>query len=661
VILLSDFLSLIQSLKETTVAENHRKIICLQGMREWCFHKSIELCATYPDFFWLGDSPSSITSNLYHTILGQECRLLIINALEEFNANQFAASEGCLKGGGLLILLMPIDLNCRDRFYHYIKSALIANNTLIIQAGSDFPVMKESKTSVNTGGLNLRDQQQAVDAILKTVTGHRRRPLVLTANRGRGKSASLGLAARKLIDQGYNNILVCAPNKKATNTLFKHAQATGKIMPVFIALDALIETLPKCDLLIIDEAAAIPVPLLEVLVVHYSRIVFSSTLQGYEGSGRGFALRFQKRLAEITPQWRALKLNTPIRWAENDPVEQFTLSTLCLTEINALDPIYIQDQPLQFRKIEQTELLENSELLHEIFGLLVNAHYQTKPSDLQRLLNDDSLSIFTLSQNKHLLAVSLINREGELAPALAKEIYYGNRRIQGHLVPQSLTFHSGFELAATQKFARIQRIAVHPSLQNKGIGHYFIENLIKWGEKNQYDHLCASFSATHALLKFWLSLDFTPLRFALSKDKSSGTHSLIVNYPLSSAGNVLNKQIGTQFQDQLSHHLTRSLQKIDSKLVASILEERINTKVSTNSIENYLNGNLPYEYVEQHLQQLILNKPLIGLTGKQQEVCIEKILQNHSWESVAKKHGYSGNKAVRKVIKESIRYFLEIF
>ena len=42
------------------------------------------------------------------------------------------------------------------------------------------------------------DQQRAVDAVVRVVTGHRRRPVVLTSDRGRGKSAAFGIAAAQL-------------------------------------------------------------------------------------------------------------------------------------------------------------------------------------------------------------------------------------------------------------------------------------------------------------------------------------------------------------------------------------------------------------------------------------------------------------------------------
>ena len=119
------------------------------------------------------------------------------------------------------------------------------------------------------------------------------------------------MAASQLIGQG-KQVLLTAPSRATVESVFKHA----KNPPAFFAPDDLLQTLPEGDVLLVDEAAAIPVPLLLQMLEHYPRCVFSTTLHGYEGSGRGFALRFQKQLDVRAPGWHAIRLHQPIRWAE---------------------------------------------------------------------------------------------------------------------------------------------------------------------------------------------------------------------------------------------------------------------------------------------------------------------------------------------------------
>ena len=150
-------------------------------------------------------------------------------------------------------------------------------------------------------------QLQAVLAVRRVAQGHRRRPFVLTADRGRGKSASLGIAAASLIKEGAEQIIVTAPSMAAADVIFRHAadrlgvaiEKAGVIrwrnsLLMFKAPDELANQQEPCDLLLVDEAAAIPAPLLKRLLNAYARIVFSSTIHGYEGTGRGFSVRISE-------------------------------------------------------------------------------------------------------------------------------------------------------------------------------------------------------------------------------------------------------------------------------------------------------------------------------------------------------------------------------
>ena len=54
---------------------------------------------------------------------------------------------------------------------------------------------------------------------------------------------------------------------------------------------------------------------LEAMLARHSRIVFATTEHGYEGTGRGFHLRFKRVLDEQTPDWQELHQWSPFAGA----------------------------------------------------------------------------------------------------------------------------------------------------------------------------------------------------------------------------------------------------------------------------------------------------------------------------------------------------------
>ncbi|MEL0628511.1 GNAT family N-acetyltransferase [Psychromonas aquatilis] len=651
-----------QQLKQLARQSNHRQLFCLKGEEHWAITQAISIIDTEQVAYkWCGKAPSSITANNYNSLLGQDIELLILNMSEHFDANMFAAAEGAVKGGSIIILILPKIIANTDYFSTYIEKQLISFAFPIINQETALPLVAQSRVNNKPDNDQYIEQQQAIQQIMKTVTGHRRRPLVITANRGRGKSAALGIAAATLINEGCSKILICAPSKQAVKIVYKHASLTllekqhiNRL--IFIAPDALYIEQPDCELLIIDEAAAIPLKMLAHFSKRYSRLVFATTQFGYEGSGRGFALRFQQQLSQIAPQWRSLQLNKAIRWAENDPVEAFTLNSLCLMEKQALSHFTIQDVQPRIEVINKQSLLEHPTRLNQLFSLLINAHYQTKPSDLSALLNDQDLTMIGMYHEQQILAVLLINREGGFEPQLADDIYQGKRRPKGHLIAQSLTFHSGFKQAAMQKFARVQRIAVQPILQNQQLGSRLLSWAIAWARQQQFDHISASFAGSEQLIRFWQQQQFQVLRIGTSRDKSSGQHSFMVNLPLNEKALILHQQIQAAFHQQIKVQLSRQLAQLEAATIIALWPEITNKSGNTqyHSLSGYINANRSYENVEYLLIELLYNTSLASLNQRQQHCLITKVIQNHSWQQVIKEQNFTGQKQAQAFLKNCI-------
>lgn len=620
-------------------AENarHRHLVVLSGSRKWAVELAYEVIARLGvmQTLWLTDEPQCSTPEweveyspakkaIRH--LGSERSLIVMDAYAGFHPDAFGAISGTLKAGGVFVLLTPeidqwADYDDPDyeritslpfarasltrRFISHINDSINAaqsvlriseqrglchlQNSLEGSIPSGAMTASEPLQCKGGGGSLTPDQQQAVEAICRVVTGHRRRPLVITSDRGRGKSAALGLAAAKLIKRGLSRIVLTAPLIASVESAFAmlevqfpqgvrtglgfSTQSGGDCEVIFIPPDELISATPDAELLLVDEAAAIPTPMLETLLVRYSRVVFASTIHGYEGTGRGFAVRFTKTLDQQTPQWRSVHLSSPIRWAENDPLEACVFDALLL---NASPNEPIVSRQIDFTKLktcwlDQDELLHNQTLLKQVFGLLVLAHYRTSPDDLRMLLDGPSLRVVAQFAGSDLVAVALLVREGGLERELGDAIWQGRRRPRGHLIPQVLSSMGGFHEATDLTGERVMRIAVHPSLHQLGLGAALIEEISRQGEHDGVDYIGSSFGATVELISFWQHVGFSPLRLGLQREAASGTHSLVVMRPISASAIALCKEAEQRFYDQFYFDLSGTFNSLSVDMVLRLL------------------------------------------------------------------------------------------
>jgi tRNA(Met) cytidine acetyltransferase len=521
-----------------------RQLALLEGEQASCLQQVQVRLEGCDNVLWVTSAAGfevGLPARKAHTVLGREFDAVVFDAHSGFDVNAFAAVSGTLRGGGTLFLLTPQmdewasfpDPDYR-RFLPYPHMPEQVNGRflrrfvrLLKHCRPDFSPTTPQQRQRDVG-LKSDLQSIAIQTILDADV-----PVVLTADRGRGKSAVLGMAASRLMGEG-KRVLLTAPSRATVETVFKHAANP----PLFFAPDDLLQTLPVADVLLVDEAAAIPVPLLLKMLEHYPRCVFSTTLHGYEGSGRGFALRFQKELDVRVPGWQAVRLHTPIRWAENDPLEQFINQALLL-DADVREHMRLRCLCPRYRLLERDALLEDELLLRQVFGLLVTAHYQTRPSDLRQMLDAPDISIHVLEQQGMVIAVALLSREGGLDAALTAAIHAGTRRPHGHPVPQTLTFHAKIAGAAELVCERVMRIAVHPALQNRGLGKQLLEHLLDFAAISDADYMGVSYAMTPELLRFWERAGFVLARVGFRKDTASGSRSAVQVKALSVKGKAL--------------------------------------------------------------------------------------------------------------------------
>ncbi|MGO1461420.1 MAG: tRNA(Met) cytidine acetyltransferase TmcA [Marinobacter sp.] len=574
---------------ELTIA-GERRLVLLEGARDLAIQW---LQALMPSLeleggLWVG-AVSDIPNNHLTSIepakarhwLGRETSLIAWDGWQGNPPDAFAALSGTLKAGGLLFWLMPsldewghfadldysrtgLDHDQSHPFAERMADILAKDPSVIrVSLGSQkaLTLPRLSKPAVEFRVAATPDQQALVQKLVSFGLGRRRRPLVTTADRGRGKSAALGIAAAQMLQQGRRQILVTAPSKDNVSALFAHARenlgaevveaSEGRLQTVsgarlrFLPVRELLRDKPEAEVVLVDEAAAIPVSLLKRVLLGWPRVAFASTVHGYEGAGRGFAIRFRQVLDKKTPQWQSHTLSQPVRWAAEDPLEPL-ISRLFLLGADHI-PEERSEVEVGEVSIEPWQPAQASEAeLSDAFGLLVQAHYRTTPADLRQWLDDPVARSWRARINGKTVGVLWGAVEGGLGEKLAEQVASGKRRVRGHLLPQSLASHSGFPEAASQRGLRVIRIAITAPFRRLGIGRSLVAAATAGAKREGLDFTGASFGGSSDLYEFWASCGLKLVRIGLQQEATSGEYPVQMICAQSAEGVSLVKQVRTR-------------------------------------------------------------------------------------------------------------------
>ncbi|OVA17017.1 GNAT domain [Macleaya cordata] len=384
------------------------------------------------------------------------------------------------------------------------------------QLNDDFPVgplIKKCRTL---------DQGKAVITFLDSILDKNLRSTVaLLAARGRGKSAALGLAIAGAIAAGYSNIFVTAPGPENLKTLFEfvckgfdaleykehidydlvksanpefkkaivriniykqHRQTIQYIQPQEH------EKLSQVELLVVDEAAAIPLPVVKSLLGPYL-VFLSSTVNGYEGTGRSLSLKLLRQLEEQSQTskssdgslsgrvFKKVELGEAIRYAPGDPIESWLHGLLCLDATSAIPSIsrlpppsecdlYYVNRDTLFSYHKDSELF-----LQRMMALYVSSHYKNSPNDLQLMADAPAHHLFVLlgpvDESKNLLpdilCVIQVCLEGQISQKSAMKSLSDGHQPFGDQIPWKFCEQFRDTMFPSLSGARIVRIAVHPS------------------------------------------------------------------------------------------------------------------------------------------------------------------------------------------------------
>lgn len=543
-----------------------RRLLVVSGETHWVQRQAQALCRQTPgDWLWLGGmQPDSIPFSKARRLLGQEYQHAVFDARIGLDVEALAIVAGTLRAGSWLLLLVPPwhawaqqpdadslrwseqpQAIATPNFITHFQQQLLADDEITLwrqgEEGAIIPLSPRAPWHPANG--DPTPQQQAVLTRLQdTAPG----VYVITAARGRGKSTLAGMLAAHCTGTCW----VTAPSRDTAAQLL---QCGGAELP-FWSPDALLahcqsSSASLLDWLLIDEAAAIPTSVLQALVSHFPRVLMLTTVQGYEGTGRGFLLKFCASL----PQCEMLTLDQPLRWAADDPLERFLDQALLFRDtFAAADTLNLETARLPAVVTQRlaTQWLNEPTGLHRYYALLCSAHYRTSPLDLRRLLDAPGIHLYGAQRGEALCGVAWWGDEGGLSPALAHEVWAGRRRPRGNLLAQSLAAHGDEWQAPCLRSRRISRIAVVAEQRRSGIGHALIAAQRDSASDEGIDFLSVSFGYQPELWAFWQACGFQLVRIGSHREASSGCYSAMAVLPISEAGRQLARRAERRLAQQ---------------------------------------------------------------------------------------------------------------
>ncbi len=676
----AEFSDYCQALRHRCRQRGHRSLMLLSGERGWAeallgtaLGGDERLLLVGPQAL-LGVQPSRKLASL-----GIEADIVIIDAHYYTSVNHWLAAAGTLRAGGVLVLLCP-PLKTWPQHYaeamaaqgftlsasHFIARlcALLPTQpgTVVIEQGAAAPQPMADIANDWQPNVPSDDQRRCIAAICRVAQGRAGRPLVIRADRGRGKTSALGLAAAQLLRGGARRLILSAARREMVEIAFQHAAAElagavrerdqlcfGEAVLEYLTpaelLDRAQDGTAGTELVMIDEAASLPLSVLQSLLRHYPRSVFSSTVYGYEGSGRGFDIRFRHSLDRLRPHWRRETLQTPLRWAEDDPLEA------CLNRCFLLDvDSECSDQACaelpSVQSVPVSALIADESLLRQVFALLMEAHYQTTPQDLQNLL-DMPGSLVVARRAARVVGVCQALPEGSIAKPLAEQVCRGQRRPKGNLLVQSLAQRSGDEAWLAASSLRVNRIAVAAGLRRRGIASALIEHLLSEARRQGVEFVSSSFACEAQSLRFWSAQGLLPVHLGSRRDASSGSYSLMVVRPLVAHWQAPIAGLRAQLGDELWSCAALLRRDMSAGALAVVLACLSSTAQSHDVVQarRYSLGELPFEQVAMHLKRLC-----IGMQGLP-ELVVERLFLDCPWSRLAARHSLVGRAACEQQIR----------
>lgn len=678
-------------------------------------------------------------------LLGTTRDGVVLDCHDACRPNALGRAAGTVDGGGLLVLLAPpLDVwpDRRDRFdeglavppfdVQDVTGNFRRRLVTMLRAHSGIAVVDADTGTIERDGLTYpaprrppsqprppaeyafpievyeacltTDQVQAVRAL--EALWEPGNAIVVEADRGRGKSSAAGLAAGGLAAAGQD-VLVTAPAYQNSREVFARAEDLLSELDVSTAANdrQVLEandsgrirfSLPPTaadlpadpDAVIVDEAAALPVRVLERFL-DAPAVAFTTTVHGYEGAGRGFSVRFRDRLTASGLAVTDVSMAEPIRYAAGDPVEVWAFRALLLDARPAVAPLVegVVPEDTHYARLDPATLRDDEHRLREAFGLLVLAHYRTEPDDLARLLDAPNVAVRALIAEDRIVSVALLAREGGLSRERSDAIYRGER-VKGNMLPDVLLSQLRDPDAGITIGVRVMRIATHPAVRSRGLGSKLLKAIRgefdrddesdgsratpEPGWDEAADWLGVGYGATPELLRFWQENGYGAIHLSTTRNEASGEYSALMLDPLTDAGRALHdrsarwflRRIGSVLADPLDDVapdvVRETLRTVDPPHAVELdLTDREWRVVASAAFGPGLFDVAPRPFRRLALRHLVEHEA--DLDPGEERLLVRKALQGRPWPAVAEDMAFASTRECKRTFGRACRPLVETY
>jgi len=568
--------------------------------------------APYP---WRRLKPTS-----YKKILGTEWDSVVFDLESPIPANAFPAVIETVKAGGSVVMIPPkrsLEEVYRERggtglFGRYLEEAL----KLYKEEGRCPPWKPPT-------GLTS-EQRRALKKMDGFIIG-RGRVMAIIGDRGRGKSALLGaMAAKAVTVHGIRRVEVTSPSPnmpsflKMMETVLRESKSRFRIEKAseewrVLGPEWRIEWTPppkaggKSGLVMIDEAAAVGIARVERIIKRSWKVILSTTVHGYEGSGKAITKMLLDRLKDVLK----VELRDPIRYPPGDPVERW-LNEAFLLDAELEDP----GEPMGVEEMRREELASPRKM-RALASLLALSHYRWEPSDIELILEHVKGKLFVYKGDRAPLGVAFTVDEEPPDDPWEETKGSALSRLLSRIEPT--------------KARRVVRIAIHPERQRRGYGSELLKTL--------ETEVTGAIFSNHEVLPFWLKNGYLPIYLSPRYNKVTGEKNVAVAKGKGSGAAVVKKAFQKFARGLLlsAHTVYRDVdpQKITDMLLSGEVEG-IRVEVEGEYLRLFLAGKVEMEQAVRDLYPCLLSNPSMLKRMKNPSLALGYLVQGKSlWDLVA--------------------------